>query len=113
MTRDALRTVITGPIAVAGGSITPRLVVRLLNELGDNQDELPLLQHVLMRMWDHSQQGNGADPIDVGDYLAVGTLRDALSIHADEAYAEAEAAGGAIATERIFKALTDTFSDPR
>jgi hypothetical protein len=56
MTRDALRSVITGPIAVAGGKITPRLVLRLLNDLGDNQDELPLLQHVLMRMWNHWQR---------------------------------------------------------
>src|SRR5215216_3798142 len=65
MTRDELRSAIIGPISVAGGSITPRLVVRLLNELGENQDNLPLLQHVLMRMWDHSQRGDGDDPIDV------------------------------------------------
>src|SRR3954463_875679 len=115
MTRDELRSAITGPISVGGGSITPRLVVRLLNELGDNQDNLPLLQHVLMRMWDHSQAGStaGARPIDLDDYTAVGTLRDALSIHADEAYAEAEVVAGAPAIERIFKALTDTFTDPR
>jgi tetratricopeptide (TPR) repeat protein len=114
MTRDALRTVITGPIAVAGGEIAPRLVVRLLNDLGDNQDELPLLQHVLMRMWEHWQRRSApGQPIDFADYEAVGTLRDALSQHAEEAYAEV---GGEVAqrqTERIFKALTDTFTDPR
>ena len=114
MTRDELRSAMTGPISVAGGSITPRLVVRLLNELGENQDNLPLLQHVLMRMWDHAHgDGVAGRPIDLEDYAAVGTLRDALSIHADEACAEAEAAAGATAVERIFKALTDTFSDPR
>jgi len=114
MTRDELRSAITGPISVAGGSITPRLVVRLLNELGDNQDNLPLLQHVLMRMWDHSHPEGAAErPIDLDDYTAVGTLRNALSVHADEACAEAEATAGAIPVERIFKALTDTFSDPR
>jgi tetratricopeptide (TPR) repeat protein len=114
MTRDELRSAITGPISVAGGRITPRLVVRLLNELNDTQDDLPLLQHVLMRMWDHWQRDPGTDrPIDLDDYMAVGTLRDALSIHADEAYAEAESGHGALATERIFKALTDTFTDPR
>ena len=48
MTRDELRLAITGPIAVAGGEIAPRLVLRLLNEVGDDQDQLPLLQHVLM-----------------------------------------------------------------
>ena len=114
MTRDELRSAITGPVSVAGGSISPRLVVRLLNELGDNQDNLPLLQHVLMRMWDHSQvEGAAPRPIDLDDYTAVGTLRDALSIHADEACAEAEKAAGAPAVERVFKALTDTFTDPR
>jgi tetratricopeptide (TPR) repeat protein len=113
MTRDELRSAITGPIAVAGASITPRLIVRLLNELVDNQDELPLLQHVLMRMWDRWQAQGDQRPIDLEDYIAVGTLRDALSLHADEAYAEAEAQTGAQPIERIFKALTDTFTDPR
>ena len=114
MTRDELRSAITGPISVAGGQITPRLVVRLLNELGDNQDNLPLLQHVLLRMWDHSQRDEtAARPIDLDDYTAVGTLRDALSNHADEACAEAEAIAGVQAIERIFRALTDTFTDPR
>jgi tetratricopeptide (TPR) repeat protein len=114
MARDALRAVITGPVAVAGGAIAPRLVVRLLNDLGDNQDELPLLQHVLMRMWDRWQRHrSGAGPIDVADYEAVGTLREALSQHVEEAYAEV---GGDVVkkqTERMFKALTDTFTDPR
>jgi tetratricopeptide (TPR) repeat protein len=114
MSRDALRTVITGPIAVAGGSIEPRLVVRLLNDLGDNQDELPLLQHVLMRMWDNWQRhGVPGEPIDVAEYVSVGTLRDALSQHAEEAFAEVGGDAGKRHTERVFKALTDTFTDSR
>ena len=32
MSRDNLRAAITGPVAVAGGEIAPRLVLRLLNE---------------------------------------------------------------------------------
>jgi hypothetical protein len=52
MGRDALRSAITGPVAVAGGRIAPRLVLRLLNDLGDNHDQLPVLQHALMRSWD-------------------------------------------------------------
>src|SRR5271167_181480 len=52
MTRDELRSAITGPVAVAGGDIAQRLVLRLLNDLGDDQDQLPVLQHALMRAWD-------------------------------------------------------------
>src|SRR3984957_2177927 len=114
MTRDELRSAITGPIAVAGGEIAPRLVLRLLNDLGDNQDQLPLLQHALMRTWDHwERQRSPGQPIDIADYEAVGTLQQALSLHAEEAFVETGSDANRKITERILKALTDTFSDPR
>ena len=114
MTRDELRLAITGPVAVGGGEIAPRLVLRLLNDLGDDQDQLPVLQHALMRTWDYWEQHRepGA-PIDIADYEAVGTLRQALSLHAEEAYLETGPGVGGRIAERMFKALTDTFSDPR
>jgi energy-coupling factor transporter ATP-binding protein EcfA2 len=37
MTREALRSALTGPVAVEGGSIAPRLVNRILNDLGADQ----------------------------------------------------------------------------
>ena len=36
--------------------ITPRLVLRLLNDVGDDPDQLPLLQHLLMRLWEHAER---------------------------------------------------------
>src|SRR5262245_14568591 len=45
LTRDQLREVITGPVALGGGEIALRLVNQLLNDIGDNQDQLPILQH--------------------------------------------------------------------
>ena len=114
MTRDELRSAITGPIAVTGGHITPRLVLRLLNDLGDDQDQLPVLQHALMRTWEHWERNRGAgEPIDIPDYEAVGTLREALSRHAEEAYQEAGSERSRRLAEQLFKALTDTFSNPR
>src|SRR3984893_17971240 len=87
MTRDELRSAITGPVAVGGGDITQRLVLRLLNDLGDDYDQLPILQHALMRTWDHwAQRLPSTDAIDIEDYEAIGTFRHALSIHAEEAY---------------------------
>ena len=58
----------------------------------------------------HRERG---EPIDIGHYEAVGTLRQALSLHAEEAYQEARPGLGRHIAERMFKALTDTFSDHR
>ena len=114
MTRAELRLAITGPVAVGGGEIAPRLVLRLLNDLGDDQDQLPLLQHALMRTWDYwERHREPGEPIDIAHYEAVGTLKQALSRHAEEAYQETGPGAGSRIAERMFKALTDTFSDPR
>jgi tetratricopeptide (TPR) repeat protein len=114
MSRDELRSAITGPVAVGGADITQRLVLRLLNDLGDDHDQLPVLQHALMRTWDyweaHHQPGQS---IDIADYEAIGGLQQALSLHAEEAYHESGFDRGHQIAEKIFKALTDTFSDPR
>ena len=114
MTRDELRSAITGPVAVCGGSITQRLVLRLLNDLGDDRDQLPVLQHALMRAWDHWDAHRLPDQsMDIADYEAIGGLERALSLHAEEAYDECGFDRGQQNAEKIFKALTDTFSDPR
>ena len=114
MTRDEVRLAITGPVAVGGGEIAPRLVRRLLNELGDDQDQLPVLQHALRRTWDHwEHHRQPGEPIDAAAYEAIGTLRNALSLHAEEAYQETKGERGRQIAERMFKALTDTYSDSR
>src|SRR4030095_2020983 len=51
MTREQKRAAIAGPVAVGGATVAPRLVQQLLNDLGDNTDQLPILQHALMRTW--------------------------------------------------------------
>jgi tetratricopeptide (TPR) repeat protein len=114
MTRDELRLAITGPVAVGGGNITQRLVLRLLNDFGDDINQLPVLQHALMRTWDHWQaRATPTVAIDIDDYQAIGTIRQALSIHAEEAYEEAGTPERKRIVEKTFKGLTDLFSDPR
>jgi tetratricopeptide (TPR) repeat protein len=114
MTRDELRSAITGPVAVGGGSISQRLVLRLLNDFGDEYDQLPILQHALMRTWDYwAQKPSSSTPIDIEDYEAIGTFHQALSNHADEAYDELGTLDAKKIAERVFKALTDTFTETR
>lgn len=117
MSRDELRSAISGPVAVAGGEVTQRLIQRLLNDVGVEQDQLPLLQHALMRTWDfwqaRSSEIQPRQPMDIPDYEAVGTLQNALSRHADEALDETGSDHNRLVAEKLFRVLTDTFSDPR
>ena len=107
MTRDQKRMAVEGPVAVGGGKISPRLTQQLLNDVGDNPDQLPILQHALMRTWafwvDDRKDG---EPMDLRHYNAIGTLREALSQHANEAYDSLNKRERQIA-EIMFKALTE------
>ena len=107
MRRTQLQSAIEGPVAVADAKIAPRLTARLLNDLGDDPDQLPVLQHALMRTYEH-WEGDHVDgePIDVRHYEAIGGLAEALSRHADDVYESLDEPSRRIA-ERLFKALTD------
>ncbi|HEV7473552.1 MAG TPA: ATP-binding protein, partial [Pyrinomonadaceae bacterium] len=108
MTRDERRFAITGPVGVTRGKITEPLVNRLMNDVGDNPDQLPILQHALMRTWDHwARHRLNGEPIGLEHYEAVGTMSDALSEHADEAFNELPNERSRQIAEILFKALTE------
>jgi WD40 repeat protein/energy-coupling factor transporter ATP-binding protein EcfA2 len=114
MTREERREAIAGPISVGGATITPRLLNQLLNDVGDNPDQLPILQHALMRTWDVWKAKNNHDAaIDIEEYEETGTMAQALSQHAEEAYNELETEHKKEICESLFKALTDRGSDAR
>lgn len=108
MTRDQKRRAIEGPVAVGGAHISPRLTQQLLNDLGDNPDQLPILQHALMRTWSYwSHYKDYTDePVDLKHYEAIGTMSEALSQHANEAYEELDEEQKRIC-EIMFKAITE------
>lgn len=111
MTRDQKRTAIEGPVAVGGGKIAPRLTQQLLNDVGDNPDQLPILQHALMRTWSYwTDNRKVGESIDLRHYNAIGTLREALSMHANEAYDSLSKREKEIC-EVMFKALTERGSE--
>lgn len=114
MRRDEIREAITGPVAVSSATISQRLVTRLLNDLNNDTDQLPILQHAMMRTWDAWYRRNRHDtPIDFQDYEKIGTMKTALSQHADEAYAELSVGSEQVVCEGMFKALTDKAADVR
>jgi len=126
LTRDQRAAAITEPARVFGGDVEPGLVNRMLNDMGADPDQLPLMQHALMRMWDLASAGSQPSPSkgkgvgaqDVGGngssgvvltlehYRNVGGFSEALSSHADEALTELKDEREKRIAERIFKRLT-------
>lgn len=107
MTRDQKRLAITGPVAVGGATISPRLVQNLLNDIGDNPDQLPIMQHAMMRSWAYWEAEKKLNnPIDLPHYKATGGMKEALSRHADEAFEELADKKSKEITKIIFKRLT-------
>ena len=105
--RDQLRQAIEGPALLEGVAFAPRLLDRLLNEMGDRPDQLPVLQHALQRTWEQrrEQSAQHATPtLEQAHYDAAGTLDGALRLHADEALAVVDRKLAAL----LLKRLTDT-----
>ena len=114
LTRDQLRRAIEGPIAVGGANVSSQLVNQLLNDVGDNPDQLPTLQHALMRTWDHwESEDTPQSLIDISHYLSIGGMERALSIHADQIYFSFPAQESRKLIETIFKRMTERGLDNR
>src|SRR6185369_4687302 len=112
--RDQKRDAIEKPIGVGGAKISPLLVQRLLNDVGDDPDQLPVLQHALMRMWEVWFAGSDhSRPIDFRDFEATGGLTAALSNHADEIHDSLPDERHRRTCERLFKTLTEKGADNR
>lgn len=105
LTRQSRREAIEGPVRLFGAEISSRVTDRLLNEAGDALDDLPVLQHCLMRMWEKwSDQVGG--PIDTEHYEGVGTMHGALSKDADAAL-QGLSQSELLWTKRLFQSLTE------
>jgi WD40 repeat protein len=121
LNRGEYQAAIVEPARVAGGSVALTLANRLLNDVRAEPDQLPVLQHALMRMWvrpdgplSDSKEVEGAAGIELelNDYEAVGGLSKALSNHADEALAELDPSQQRLA-EVMFRSLCERGSDGR
>jgi hypothetical protein len=111
MTRDDFKDAIMGPLAVGGAQIDPQLLQHLLNTIEDKNDQLPVLQHVMMRTWEFWTRNNEPGiPLRTRDYEAAGKIENALSMHANEAFDELTDEGKVIC-KVMFKCLTEKGTD--
>jgi hypothetical protein len=126
MTRDQCREAIEGPAGVIGFTVEPALVNRLLNDLtsfapwesDDNSDQLrqlsrradqlPLMQHVLNRLW--LRTADRADGhrvvLTLSEYERLGGLQGALDAHAAEVMDSLKEEQRPV-VETVFRALVD------
>lgn len=110
LTREQRKEAIVKPVELRGFTIAPRLVQRLLNDVSNSFDDVPLMQHVLSRIWNRwAEACEGSRTIDLEDYEAVGTTKQALSNHAEQAFESLS--GLEVIVEKVFRALTERVSE--
>jgi energy-coupling factor transporter ATP-binding protein EcfA2 len=111
LTREEMQRSIEEPVRRQNERIAPQLVARLLDDVGSDADQLPVLEHALMRTWDAWERDHAAgEPLDVRHYEAIGTMSGALSKHANAIYDGLEPRLRPVA-ERLFRCLTAQGND--
>jgi energy-coupling factor transporter ATP-binding protein EcfA2 len=110
MDDDALLRAVRRPALMFNGFVPEALAQRLVASVRGREDELPLLQHGLMLMWDAAARGKTAGRIELDGAMVeeAGGLAELLSGHADRVMdAAAPDAGRARIVEAMFRELTD------
>lgn len=114
MNEEELIKAVTKPILLSSAKISDRLVERLISDVNTEQEQLPILQHSLMRTWNFWNSTESFDnPIDIPHYEAIGTVNHALSIHGEEVFNSLPNDRSKQITEKVFKALTELGPDGR
>jgi len=83
MNRDELRTAIQEPAEQQGAAFEPGLISRILDDVGQEPGNLPLLEFALTLMWDQLDQGWFTHAA----YEEIGRVEGALARHAEKVYA--------------------------
>jgi formylglycine-generating enzyme required for sulfatase activity len=111
MERDALVRAIRRPALLYGGEVSLDLTEQLIADVGGREDELPLIQHGLMYLWNNTAAKTPAGSkivLEPGPLDDAGGLASLLSRHADAIVDEvALDPERRYAVERLFRALTD------
>jgi hypothetical protein len=116
ITHDKLVRAICRPAQLYGGGVTTELAERLVADVRGREDELPLIQHGLMLLWNTAQTAgpNKRVVLDVEQFEHAGGLTKLLSDHADRVMRTAAPTDEAKkAVELLFRALTDINAEGR
>jgi hypothetical protein len=105
----ALTYAISRPAELYQGTVDRGLIERIIADAQGERDQLPLIQHALMRLWDLTPPAeNGSRRLDLAIYQDCGPLARLLDDHADQVARTAEPGNGELPlVSGIFRALSD------
>ena len=108
MTRDQMQEAIVGPAALTDTTIAPDVLQGLLAEAAQGQDQLPLLQHLLMRLWEKRRPtDDGGWQITTAEFETLGGPAEALDEHADQVFAQLQTEEHRNLARLMFQQLTE------
>ena len=85
--REEMRAAITGPAQLFGGEVEAAFAEQIIDTVGADSDQLPLLQHALGRWWREAERLAPEAPQIVPALTAtVGDVASALNTHAEEVF---------------------------
>jgi hypothetical protein len=105
LTRDERRAAIERPLRLFATEPAPALVQQVLNDAGDDPDQLPVLQHAMLRTYEAWGRAGAMGRIERHHYDSVGGIEKALDQHGDEILSTLGANAGKM-VERLFRSLT-------
>ncbi len=82
MRREELRVAIAKPAEMQGAAFEPGLVERILDDVGSEPGNLPLLEFALTLLWERQSDGW----LTHADYEALGCVDGALACYADQVF---------------------------
>jgi energy-coupling factor transporter ATP-binding protein EcfA2 len=117
LSRDQMTEAIEFPAKLFGGEVESGLASQMLNDVGANSDQLPLIQHCLARMWNSVPNTSSPRRLTLDHYRrmrldshAVESTEPgvfaALSHHADEILQDFREPDVLRMVERVFRALS-------
>ena len=84
MERDELKTAIEQPAEKLGVQLQTHLAERILNDVGQEPGNLPLLEFALTQLWDKQKNNE----LTHQAYDEIGGVKQALVKHTEEVYAK-------------------------
>ncbi len=82
---NQLKETISLPLMLSGAKAEEGIENKIIGELGEIGDQLPVLQHALRATFEHGKHNKGYQ-LSYDDYKAIGKIQNAINKHADHLY---------------------------
>ena len=105
LTRDERKEAIERPLRLFATEPAPALVQQVLNDTGEDPDQLPVMQHAMLRTYGAWERAGATGRIEREHYNSIGGIEEALDRHGNEIMSGL-GPNAASSVEKIFRSLT-------